>query len=50
MSVPFNAVFIPTGRVMTVECVTDTSAGRFYWVRSKHGVLVKVPELAFNRA
>lgn len=49
MNVPFQAIFLPTGKEMTVEAVTDIGQGRFYWVRSKHGVLVRVPDVAFVR-
>lgn len=49
MTAPFQAVFLPTGETVTVESVTDSSAGRFYWVRSKHGVLVHVHRRCFGR-
>lgn len=48
MTLPFTATFIPTGKEMTVEAITETSSIRFFWVRSKHGVLVKVPAIAFT--
>lgn len=47
MKLPFQARFIPTDRDYTVEAVTDTGLGRFYWVRSKHGHLVPVPRVVF---
>jgi len=46
MQVPFEAVFL--GRTYTVEAVTDTSTTRYYWVRSKHGVLVKISSAFFD--
>jgi len=47
MKLPFTVLFVG-GKAVEVEAVTDTGAGRFYWIRSPQGELLKFPAWAFQ--
>jgi hypothetical protein len=47
MTVPFNARYLSTGKVVTVISVTDTSLGRIYWITSPEGFVFSMPEAMF---
>ena len=47
---PFQVRSIVGGLLLTVEMVTDSSAGRFYWIRDLFGNIAPYHEMYFTRA
>lgn len=47
MQLPFNVTLLGSGQTYTVEAVTDTGEGRFYWLRNGAGELVSYPSWVF---